>query len=274
MPPATHKTASVSAYRRLIAGFFILASGPFAARAAEPPVDLARRVAEREAACQELRGNYTFRQSVTVQEVAANGGMYRETRDVIFSPTGERTDKVLSEPRSTLKRLILTAEDFEDIRNIQPMLIIPEMLPRYTVRFRGEEDVDGIAAWVMELTPRQVFQGFRMFDGLIWASQSDLSIVRIHGRAVPNIQTRSQENLFPAFTTIRERIDGDCWFPTMTWADDTLPFRNGPLRMKLEIRYSNYKRFRADSTITFDPPAETKQPPPPERRPTLQPPER
>lgn len=263
MPPATHKTASVSAYRRLIAGLSILASACFPAFPAGPPPDLAKRVAEREYACEQLRGHYAFRQSVSVQEMEPRGGLFRETRDVIFSPSGERTEKLLSEPHSTLRRLILTPEDFEDIRHIQPMLIIPALLPRYAVRYRGEEDVDGIATWVIELTPRQVFHGFRMFDGLIWADQRDLSIVRIHGRAVPNIQTRNQENLFPAFTTLRERIDGDCWFPSTTWADDTLPFRTGPLRMKLQIRYSNYKRFRADSTITFETPAEpTPQPPP------------
>lgn len=256
MPPATHSNTSVIRNRRLIWGFFILSSGIFHALAADPPANLARLVAERELACEQLRGNYTYRQAVTIEEIDPRkgpAGSYRETRDIIFLPSGERSEKLLSEPRSTLTRLVLTPEDFADIRNIQPMLIIPEMLPRYVTRYRGEEDVDGLAAWVLELTPRQVFHGFRMFDGLLWVDQRDYSIVRIHGRAVPSVQTTRQENLFPTFTTLRERIDGDCWFPTLTWADDTLPFRSGALRMKLQIRYQNYKRFSAESTITFEP---------------------
>jgi hypothetical protein len=31
-----------------------------------------------------------------------------------------------------------------------------------------------------------------------------------------------------------------------------LEFRTGPQRMRLTIRYSNYQRFAANSTITFD----------------------
>jgi len=31
-----------------------------------------------------------------------------------------------------------------------------------------------------------------------------------------------------------------------------LPFRNGPLRVKMTIRYKDYKRFKAESTITFE----------------------
>ncbi len=70
-------------------------------------------------------------------------GLYREIRDVIFSPEGERTERAVGEPRSNLARLILTPEDFEDIRNIPPLLLTPELLPRYEVRFRGEETMDG-----------------------------------------------------------------------------------------------------------------------------------
>jgi hypothetical protein len=59
-----------------------------------------------------------------------------------------------------------------------------------------------------------------------------------------------QENLFPRFTTIRKPIDGKHWFATFTYADDTLEFRAGPLRERLSIAYSQYKRFGATSTFT------------------------
>lgn len=247
-------------------GTFILASLPLCAIAAEPPLNLAKLVAERELACEKVRANYTYRQVVTIQESdpqkGGSGGAYRETRDIIFSPAGERSEALLSPPSSTLKRLLLTPEDFSDIRDIQPMLIVPEILPRYITRYRGEEDVDGIATWVLEVTPKQVFHGFRMFDGMVWVNQRDMSIVRIHGQAVPSIHTATKENLFPMFTTLREKVDGNCWFPTITWADDVLAFRNGAVRMKLQIRYLNYKRFSADSVITFETAPDEKKPQP------------
>jgi hypothetical protein len=230
---------------------FILASG--LAGAAEPPPDLVKRVAAREQAAQEARGQYTYRQSVVIEE-GERGGQYREVRDVIFSPTGERTEQLARKPVNTLKKLVMTAEDFEDIRDIQPMLMTPERLPRYIVRFKGDEEVDGRDCWVLELTPRQLFHGFRMFDGLAWIDKETYSIVRTYGRAVPELRTRKNENLFPRFTTLREPVDGEHWFPVLTVADDLLDFRTGPVRMKLTIRYTEHKRFGAESKITFEDP--------------------
>ncbi len=68
---------------------------------------------------------------------------------------------------------------------------------------------------------------------------------------MPDIINSKTENLFPRFTTIRRRIDNEHWFPVYTYADDTLPFRSGPLRMRMKIEYSSYKRFEAKSTIEF-----------------------
>jgi hypothetical protein len=62
------------------------------------------------------------------------------------------------------------------------------------------------------------------------------------------------ENLFPRFTTLREAIDGQHRFPVCTYADDTLPFRNGFQRVRMTIRYSGYKRFGAESAIKFEKP--------------------
>ncbi len=53
------------------------------------------------------------------------------------------------------------------------------------------------------------------------------------------------------FTTVRRAVDGKHWFPVYTYADDTLGFRTGPQRIRLMIRYSNYKRFGSESSITF-----------------------
>lgn len=58
------------------------------------------------------------------------------------------------------------------------------------------------------------------------------------------------ENLFPYFTTFRTLVDGKYWFPRTTLADAVLPFRSGPLRMRID--YENYRRFAVDSTIRFE----------------------
>jgi hypothetical protein len=222
------------------------------AQGQEPPPNLVKLVAHRETETETERNQYTYRQSVTIEELDANGGsrgQYRETRDIIFSPEKERTEELIGRPEKGLKNLILTEEDFADIRNIQPLVLTEDRLWNYESKFRGEETMDGVECWVLQVRPRQILQGQRFFDGMIWVDKKEYNIVRMEGQAVPQIRSTKSENLFPRFTTIRKPLDGKHWFPIYTYSDDTLQFRNGPQRMRLRIAYSNYKRFGAESTL-------------------------
>lgn len=219
----------------------------------QPPAGLARRVAERATEARLAREHYTYRQTVTVQELSAAGvveGEYREVRDVVFSPGGERSEKFVGKPGSGLKRLKLTDEDFRDMREVQPFLFDSDQLFSYETKSKGEETIEGVACWVLQVGPRQILAGQRLFEGLIWVDQQDASIVRTEGRAVPQLRGGREENLFPHFTTVWERVNG-YRFPALTYGDDTLDFRAGPQRIRLTIRYADYKRFTAESVIKF-----------------------
>jgi hypothetical protein len=234
----------------LILAFAFLAP---AARGEDPPPNLAKLVAHRESETEAERNEYMYRQTVTLQELDDHGGArgeYRETRDVIFSPKHERSEEMVGSPTHTLKNLILTPEDFRDIREIQPLVLTEDRLWNYETKFRGEESMDAVDCWVLQVRPRQILEGQRFFDGMIWVDKKEYNIVRLEGQAVPQIRSTKSENLFPRFTTIRKPVDGKHWFPIYTYADDTLHFRNGPQRERLRIAYSNYKRFSAESTFT------------------------
>jgi hypothetical protein len=221
---------------------------------AEPPPNLARLVAHRESETQAERNQYTYRESVLIQELNAQGGVrgdYAELRDVIFSPVMLREDIARGTPRNSLKNLILTPEDFQDIRNIQPFVLVEDFLPVYETKFRGEERIDEQDCWVLQVRPRQILAGQRLFDGIVWVKKDGFSVVRSEGQAVPQMRTTKSENLFPRFTTIRRLVNG-FWFPVYTLADDTLQFRTGPQRIKLTIKYNDYKKFGADTTVTFE----------------------
>ncbi len=234
----------------------MLASGIFASLVAgqEPPGDLIKRIAAVETTAQQALANYTYRQSVKVEELDGHGaiaGDYREVRDIIFSPAQQRSERFLGAPQRRLKHLQLTDEDFRDIREIQPFLLTAEQAFLYESRFRGEEQMDGVDCWVVQIRPRQILQGQRLFDGSIWVDKRDYSVIRSEGQAVPQIMTAKSENLFPHFTTMRQKIDGVHRFPVTTYADDTLYFRSGPQRIRLIIRYSEYKKFGSDTKIVF-----------------------
>lgn len=218
----------------------------------DPPPRLLELTALREAQNQEARNEYTYRQTVLIEELDERGvraGDYREVREVIFTPKDERIERLVGKPVSNLKRLQLTEEDFHDIREIQPFLLTQEQARLYEVRFRGEETLEGIPCFVLEVRPRQILTGQRLFEGMFWIGQKDYSILRSAGQAVPQIRRSKSENLFPHFTTVREKFEGRFWFPVKTVADDTLYFRTGAQRIRLTIRYSDYKRFTAESRL-------------------------
>jgi hypothetical protein len=213
-------------------------------------------VAQRETETEKERSEYMYRQTVTVEELDDHGtirGHYREVRDVIFSPQHERSEEMVGTPTKALKNLILTDEDFEDIRHIQPLVLTMDQLWNYETKFKGDEMLDGIDCWVLQVRPRQMLSGMRYFDGMVWVDKEGYNIVRMDGQAVPQIRTTKQENLFPRFSTVRKPLDGKHWFPVYTYSDDVLQFKNGPLRQRLRISYSDYKRFGAESKLIVKP---------------------
>jgi hypothetical protein len=235
----------------------------FALHAAEPPPGLLQKIAKRESETARARDDYTYRQSVTVQELNDHGlvtGQYHEITDVTFTASHGRFDKVIGQPSNTLTRIKLTPQDFSDIRNVEPFLLTLGTLPLYEGKYRGEEQMDGYPCWVEYLQPKQILAGQRFFQGTLWVRESDFSVVRSEGQAVPQIETTQEQNLFPHFTTLRREVDG-WFFPVETYADDTLFFRTWPQRIRIVIRYSNYQRFGSESTVTYGP-APPDQPPP------------
>jgi hypothetical protein len=162
-PPATANAAQPipKAARKPPGKLFIaliLASvvcAPFLS-AQEPPANLARLAAHRETETEAERNQYMYRQTVTIEELDEHGSMrgdYHEVRDVIFSPTRERTEETIGKPRNGLKNLILTDEDFRDIRDIQPLVLTDDRLWYYETKFKGEENVDDVDCWVLQVRP-------------------------------------------------------------------------------------------------------------------------
>ena len=200
------------------------------------------------------RNEYMYRQTVTLEELDDHGGArgnYREVRDIIFSPKHERTEEMVGKPQNSLKNLILTDEDFRDIRDIQPLVLTEDRLWNYETKFRGDETMDDVDCWVLAGAPAPDPLRPAILRRHALGGQEGIQH-RAHGGpgrpADPDHQ--DARTCFPRFTTMRKPIDGKHWFPIYTYADDTLHFKTGPQRERLRIAYSNYKRFGAESTFT------------------------
>jgi len=242
------------------------AQGP--AGAGDVPVDeIIRRFAAQETEFKQARDNYTYKQTVYVREYDSSGiagGEFRRTSEIVFNPEGRRFERITYAPPPTLQLVTFSQEDLHDLENIQPFVLTTEDLPKYDLQYEGRERIDEISTYVFRVSPKRIEKGERYFDGRIWVDDQDLQIVKTHGKAVPDIHKKNQENLFPMFETYRENIDGKYWFPTYTRADDVLHFRNGDVRIRVIIRYQDYKQFRVTSRILGAEPVTTPPPKPPQ----------
>ena len=214
--------------------------------------EVIQKFAAKETQFKAARDNYTYRQTIKI-ETPDDGGRFEQTWDVLFDDHGRRVENVVFAPQSTLQAVMMTREDFEDIRSVLPFVLTSAEIPLYDVSYVGRQQEDELTTYVFDLKPKQMLPGRRYFEGRVWVDDHDLQIVKTKGRTVPQIRPkRGQENLFPAFTTWREQVDGQYWFPTYTRADDVLAFKTGDVRIRETIKYENYKRFGSKVRITYE----------------------
>jgi len=228
-----------------------------------PPEQIIQSFAQREAEFKKERDNYTYTQTVVVQTIDDYSGQpdgeYRLVTDIIFTPDGKRIEHDTYAPAPTLQRISLDQQDKEDLEHVQPFVLTTEELPKYDVKYVGQQQLDDINTYVFDVGPKTIEKNQRYFQGRIWVEQHDMAIVKTNGKAVPDIKKKNSEHLYPRFETFRENIEGHYWFPTYTHADDTLQFSSGGIHMRMTVRYENYKRFGA--IIKIGTPVEIKDKP-------------
>ncbi|MGA2272432.1 MAG: hypothetical protein ABSH00_02680 [Bryobacteraceae bacterium] len=213
--------------------------------------EIIRKFAAKEAEFAEARGNYTYRQSLKMEELDPGGnptgGKWEEIDDIIFTPEGKRIEKVVYAPVISLKNIGLTPEDVQDLREVQPFVLTTAALPEYDINYLGKEKIDEIDCYLFSVKPKKLLPHKRYFEGEVWVDDRDLQIVKTYGKGVGI--AKNQE--FPKFETYREQIDGKYWFPTYTHADDTLRFKDMSQRIRMVVKYQDYKRFEGKSTIKY-----------------------
>jgi hypothetical protein len=217
------------------------------------PAEIIQKFAAKEAIFRQARDNYTYTQEVTVQTLEGHtvDGEFREVTDITYDNKGNRLENVTFAPQSSLTRVLMTTEDFSDIRNRLPFVLTTGDIPEYDVLFAGTQRVDEIEAYVFDVAPKKIEKDKRYFQGRIWVDNHDLQIVKTCGKNVPDTRKKNSENLSPRFVTYREQIDGEYWFPTYTRADDMLHFSTGDVHIREIIKYTNYKRFGSKTKIIF-----------------------
>ena len=223
------------------------------------PEEVITRFAAREKLFKDAREHYTYRQDIKVQtrDGATVTGEYHEVFDVLYDDKGHRIENVVFAPQSSLEQggLSLDEGDIQDFRNRLPFVLTSEEVPEYNILYVGQQQEDTLHCYVFDIAPKAIVGKKRYFQGRIWVDDQDFQIVKTYGKAVPEIRDTKKkgktEHLYPKFTTWREQIDNQYWFPTYTRADDTLNFNTGDIHIREIVKYENYKRFGSSVKILY-----------------------
>jgi len=217
------------------------------------PDEIIRKFAAKEAEFRKARENYTYKQFVKLEELDPDGrvqGKWEINSDIIFGANKQREEKVTYAPMISLRNITLTPQDEQDLRNVQPFVLTTEDISKYDIRYLGKQNADEIPCYVFAVKPKTLVKGERYFEGQIWVDDRDLQIVKTYGKGV-GLLKKNEDNQFPKFETYRQQIDGKYWFPVYTRADDVLHFRESSQRIRMIVKYQDYRRFGSETTVTF-----------------------
>src|ERR1700689_5973824 len=222
--------------------------------------EIITRFAAREKLFKDAREHYTYRQDIKVQTRDGDTvtGEYHEVFDVLYDDKGHRIENVVFAPQSTLEQggLGLDEGDIQDFRNKLPFVLTTEEVPEYNILYVGQQQEDTLHCYVFDIAPKAIVGKKRYFQGRIWVDDQDFQIVKTYGQAVPEIKDTKkkgkEEHLYPKFTTWRQQVDNQYWFPTYTRADDTLHFNMGDIHIREIVKYEDYKRFGSNVRILYN----------------------
>src|SRR5437016_9120431 len=170
----------------------------------EPPAipveQIIQKFTQHEEEFRKERDNYTYTQIFVFQTIDEDGhvdGEYRMTSDILFTPGGKRYEKVLDAPASTIQRITMEQQDFDDIEKVWPLALTPDELPKYDVKYVGREQVDELGTYVFDIEPKKLEKSLRYLQGRIWVEDRDFQIVKTRGKAT-GLLKKKEDQAFPA----------------------------------------------------------------------------
>src|ERR1017187_7678260 len=203
------------------------------------------------------REQYTYRQDVMVETLEGDtvDGEFRQVVDVLFDDQGRRSEQVVFAPQSTLQRISMSREDFDDIQHRLPFVLTSDEIPEYSILYVGKQKEDELGTYAFDVAPKQIEKNKRYFQGRIWVDDHDFQIVKTYGKNVPDIGVGKHhgdnENLFPKFTSWWQQTGGQSSFPVDPKNHDELVALSADAHIRQVVKYTNYKRFGAKSKIIY-----------------------
>jgi hypothetical protein len=200
---------------------------------------------------------HTFKRDVVLQTIGNSGqitGEYIRNSQFLFDDRGNRIERVLYHPSSTIREMRITKEDIQDLAGAQLLGVDITESGKYRLSYIGTETVNSRPVFVIDVapatTPNPHHMKERFFVGRVWIAADTFHVIKVKGIVEPHGKQR-----FPVFETWRGPVIDALIFPNLTTADETLHFPERDVHYRIKVRYYDYKRFASKVTITdIDPP--------------------
>src|SRR5579863_1372034 len=207
--------------------------------------ELIQKFAAAETKVKEARNQYTYTQDVKVQTLndKAVDGQFHEIATVSYDGKGKRAEKVTFAEQSTLRGVLLTQDDYEDIHVFMQWFLTQEEVPQYKLTYAGQQHVDDLDTYVFHVEPKNLEKNKRYFQGRVWIDGHDFQIVKMCGKSVPDaihVKKNQRMNIRPTFVSYRQLVDGQ-WFPAYARVDDTLNFKVQAVHLREIVKLTGYK---------------------------------
>lgn len=210
-----------------------------------------------EAATREALNQHTCKREVILETIGPNGevtGQYIRQSQFIFDDKGNRIERVLYHPASTITQLRITKEDIQDLAGAQLLGVDVTEVGKYKLSYAGTDMIGSQRAFIIDVAPvvapdpQHMKQ--RYFVGRVWINADNYHLIKVKGVVEPHGKQR-----FPVFETWRGMV-GDLLLPVRTQADDVLHFPRIDVHYRINVRYYDYQRFSSKVVITEVPASE------------------
>ncbi|HXU08939.1 MAG TPA: hypothetical protein VN743_08060, partial [Blastocatellia bacterium] len=130
---------------------------------------------------------------------------------------------------------------------VDQFFLMSDIVSSYSIKFAGRRKVDDLSTYAFDVEPADARRfpkrdkNDHPFKGTVWIDEQDLQIVKFEGRAVIG---KDENARYPKFECYRENIERGIWLPSLAYARDVLDLKRVDLPIKVEIKYTGYKRIK------------------------------
>ncbi len=233
-----------------------------------PPVpveEIIKRFTENESELIAIRNGSSYRASVRLQELNADGrpiGEFRVVKEYTFAPDGRPIEKNVQKAESTLMRIDLAPDELSALTAFPVFMLPANQLKNYELTYAGTQTVDELNTYLFKIHPKQLSRSQKFFEGVLWVDDKDFAIVRAYGQYVSEVEQGVGGLPLKLVENYREYVAQKYWLPAYVRGEELVRIERpekpegdaqqheprdpkkvvvDEFRIRLTVRFTDYK---------------------------------